>query len=120
MVIKSILMHFRLTKHLLLCDIVQANVTCVHFHLQGSSDLGRLLFMVTSEQVAQLAGVSRATVSRVLNRSANVSEETKKRIYAAITTLGYGSNAVSRAILQQRSHLIALALFGSEDGLNLS
>lgn len=76
--------------------------------------------MVTSEQVAQLAGVSRATVSRVLNRSANVSEETKKRIYTAIATLGYGTNAFSRDILQQRSHLIALALFGSEDGLNLS
>ncbi len=86
----------------------------------GISDLRKMSFMVTSEQVAQLAGVSRATVSRVLNRSANVSEETRKRIYTAIATLGYGTNAFSRDILQQRSHLIALALFGSEDGLNLS
>ena len=79
-----------------------------------------MLAMVTSEQVAQLAGVSRATVSRVLNRSANVSEETRRRIYTAIATLGYGSNAISKAVLHQSSHLIALALFGSEDGLNLS
>jgi LacI family transcriptional regulator len=76
--------------------------------------------MVTSEEVARLAGVSRATVSRVLNGSANVSEETRKRIYAAITTLGYGSNVLTRAAMQDRSQMIALALFGSDDGLNLS
>jgi DNA-binding LacI/PurR family transcriptional regulator len=74
--------------------------------------------MATSEQVARLAGVSRATVSRVINGSSNVSEETKKRIYAAIATLGYGANALTRAASQDRSYLIALALFGSEEGLN--
>jgi len=76
--------------------------------------------MVTSEQVARLAGVSRATVSRVLNGSANVSEETKKRIYAAVATLGYGANAFARIASSERSRLIALAFFGSEDGLSLS
>ncbi|HLZ56922.1 MAG TPA: LacI family DNA-binding transcriptional regulator [Ktedonosporobacter sp.] len=75
--------------------------------------------MVTSDQVAQLAGVSRATVSRVLNGAPNVSEETKKRIYAAIATLGYEANIFARAS-QNRSQTIALALFGSRDGLNLS
>jgi LacI family transcriptional regulator len=76
--------------------------------------------MVTSEQVARLAGVSRATVSRVLNGSSHVSDETKRRIYSAIATLGYGSNIFTRAVPQDRSHMIALALFGSEDGLNFS
>ncbi len=76
--------------------------------------------MATSEQVARLAGVSRATVSRVLNGSAQVSEETKKRIYAAVATLGYGSNSLLRAAPLARSHLLALALFGSENGLNLT
>jgi LacI family transcriptional regulator len=76
--------------------------------------------MVTSEQVAQLAGVSRATVSRVLNGSANVSEETRKRIYAAIATLGYGANALTRTPVEEQLHVIALALFGSNDGLNFS
>jgi DNA-binding LacI/PurR family transcriptional regulator len=76
--------------------------------------------MVTSEQVAQLAGVSRATVSRVLNGSANVSEETRKRIYAAIATLGYGANALIRTPVQEQLNVIALALFGSNDGLNFS
>lgn len=76
--------------------------------------------MVTSEQVARLAGVSRATVSRVLNGSSHVSEETKKRIFAAMATLGYEANIFARATLQERSHMIALTLFGSEDGMNFS
>lgn len=76
--------------------------------------------MVTSEQVARLAGVSRATVSRVLNGSANVSEETRKRIYAAVATLGYGTTAFARVSSTERSRLIALAFFGSDDGLSLS
>lgn len=76
--------------------------------------------MVTSEQVARLAGVSRATVSRVLNGSSKVSEETRKRIYAAIVTLGYGSNIFTKAAPHGRSRLIALAMFGGEGGLNFS
>ncbi|GCE30758.1 ribose operon repressor RbsR [Dictyobacter alpinus] len=76
--------------------------------------------MVTSEQVARLAGVSRATVSRVLNGSTAVSEETKKRIYEAIATLGYGINTFTPVAPPGRSRLIALALFGSEDGSNFS
>src|SRR5437764_983599 len=67
--------------------------------------------MATSEQVARLAGVSRATVSRTLNGSSKVSEETKKRIYAAIATLGYKTDIVARSQTHPRSRTIALALF---------
>ena len=75
--------------------------------------------MVTSEQVAREAGVSRATVSRVLNGSARVSKETRRRIYTAIAALGYDANAFVRSSSQERSQLIALAL-SSENGLNFS
>ena len=74
--------------------------------------------MATSEQVARLAGVSRATVSRVMNGSSHVSVETKKRIYEAIATLGYGMHPLGRTMPMQRSGLIAMALFDSVDGLN--
>src|ERR1700736_4159910 len=74
---------------------------------------------ISSQQVALLAGVSRATVSRMLNDPASVSIETKKRIYAAMNTLGYRSSGFAH-LSHQWTNLVALALFGSEDGLNLA
>ncbi|MBS5523041.1 MAG: LacI family DNA-binding transcriptional regulator [Clostridiales bacterium] len=49
--------------------------------------------MATIVDVAKYAGVSIATVSRVLNQSKGVSEEKKKRIFEAIDVLGYQSGA---------------------------
>jgi len=74
---------------------------------------------ISSQQVALLAGVSRATVSRMLNDPTSVSIETKKRIYAAMNTLGYRSSGFAH-LSHQWTDLVALALFGSEDGLNLA
>jgi LacI family transcriptional regulator len=76
--------------------------------------------MATSEQVARLAGVSRATVSRTLNGSSKVSEETKQRIYAAIATLGYKTDSVARNQAQPRSRTIALAPFYDKQSLGFS
>ncbi len=49
--------------------------------------------MATIVDVAKYAGVSIATVSRVLNQSKGVSEEKKKRIFEAIDVIGYKSGA---------------------------
>src|SRR5689334_13609932 len=76
--------------------------------------------MATSEQVARLAGVSRATVSRALNGSSKVSEETKQRIYAAIATLGYKTDLVARSQPHPRSRTIALAPFYDRQSLGFS
>jgi len=79
--------------------------------------------MVTSEQVAQLAGVSRATVSRVLNGSPRISAEARERVHAAIATLGYEPDRVAQSLVRHRSHTIALALPNDQErepGLNLS
>lgn len=76
--------------------------------------------MVTSEQVAQLAGVSRATVSRVLNGSPRISAETKERVHAAIKKLGYEPNIAAQNLARQSSRMIALNLFGEEEGLDIS
>ncbi|HTK05760.1 MAG TPA: LacI family DNA-binding transcriptional regulator [Ktedonobacteraceae bacterium] len=78
--------------------------------------------MVTSEQVAQLAGVSRATVSRVLNGSSRISPEAKERVHAAIAALGYEPDVVAQSLVRHRSRMLVLGLW-SEDGegeLNLS
>lgn len=76
--------------------------------------------MATSEQVARLAGVSRATVSRALNGSSFVSEKTKNRIFAVIESLNYEPGVGVQGAAGYRSHLIALALFSDVHGLNFS
>ncbi len=52
----------------------------------------------TIKDVAALAGVSRQTVSRVLNDSGYVADETRARVESAIETLDYRPNAVARSM----------------------
>lgn len=66
--------------------------------------------VVTSHDVARLAGVSRATVSLVLNRvsGASISEPTRQRVLAAATELDYHINAAGRSLRRQRTDTIGL------------
>jgi DNA-binding LacI/PurR family transcriptional regulator len=58
--------------------------------------------------VARLAGVSHQTVSRVLNGHPNVREQTRLRVCAAITELGYRPNTAARALATGRSKVIGV------------
>jgi DNA-binding LacI/PurR family transcriptional regulator len=58
--------------------------------------------------VARLAGVSHQTVSRVLNGHPNVREQTRLRVRAAITELGYRPNTAARALATGRSRVIGV------------
>ena len=60
--------------------------------------------------VAQLAGVSVATVSRVLNDSGPVSEELRKRVLHVIDEAGYQPNLLARGLRTQQSGVIGLVL----------
>ena len=60
--------------------------------------------------VAELAGVGTMTVSRVLNGTAHVTEETSRRVYQAIEDLQYKPNQVARALRGSRSHSIGVLL----------
>src|ERR1700743_3642162 len=62
----------------------------------------------TMNDVARVAGVGTMTVSRVLNRSANITEETAKRVYGAIEKLGYRPNEMARALRSLKSRTIGL------------
>lgn len=64
--------------------------------------------MVSSLDVAKFAGVSQATVSRVLNNSPKVTEKTKKKVYAAIKELGYYPNLIARSLVTNENRTIAL------------
>jgi DNA-binding LacI/PurR family transcriptional regulator len=64
----------------------------------------------TLEGVAALAGVSRATVSRVVNRSPSVSPEIRRDVQAAIEQLGYVPNRAARALVTRRSESVGLVI----------
>jgi LacI family transcriptional regulator len=60
------------------------------------------------KDVADLAGVSRTTVSFVINKvpDANIPQETHDRVWQAVTELGYRPNAIARGLRAQRTHTI--------------
>lgn len=66
--------------------------------------------MVTSRDVARLAGVSQPTVSRALRDNPKVSEATKARVREAAAALGYAPNAIGRALSMGRSTRVGLVV----------
>jgi LacI family transcriptional regulator len=71
--------------------------------------------MVTSHEVARLAGVSQPTVSRALRDSTKVSEQTKRRVREAAAALGYVPSATGRALSMGRSGRLGLLLTDLEN-----
>jgi LacI family transcriptional regulator len=63
---------------------------------------------ITIVDVAKEAGVSFATVSRVLNDGVNVKAEKRERVLRAIKRLGYTTNVQARSLRGGRSHLVGL------------
>lgn len=71
--------------------------------------------MITIRDVARLAGVSVATVSRVLNNSALVSLETRETVMQAVSQLGYRPNANAQALATQVSDTIGVVVMDVSD-----
>ena len=65
---------------------------------------------MTLDHVAARVGVSRQTVSRVVNGKAEVKEATRIDIMQAIDELGYRPNYFARGLVTQRSHAIGLVV----------
>jgi LacI family transcriptional regulator len=69
---------------------------------------------ITIHQVAREAGVSRQTVSRVINNRPDVAPETRERVQAVIKQLGYKPSAVARSLSQGKSCTIGVVGYGLE------
>ncbi len=65
---------------------------------------------LTLEDIAKLAGVSRSTVSRVINRHPYVRQDVRERVLKIIQETGYHPNVAARALASQRSWMIGLVL----------
>lgn len=69
------------------------------------------------ETVAERAGVSRQTVSNVLNAPHVVKPETLARVLTAIEETGYRQNRAARTLRTRRSHLIAARMHAPSNGI---
>jgi len=65
---------------------------------------------LTLEDVAKMAGVSRSTVSRVVNQHPNVRNDVRERVLKIIQNTGYHPNVAARTLVSQRSWMIGLVL----------
>ena len=65
---------------------------------------------VTIRDVARLAGFSVASVSRVLNESGKVTDETRESVMKSVNALGYSPNIAARSLSTARSQAIGVVL----------
>ena len=63
---------------------------------------------VTLKDVAKVAGVSYATVSRALSGSPEIGESTRKRVVRICEEMGYTPNSVARSMVMKRTNIIGL------------
>jgi len=65
---------------------------------------------ITIREVAQRAGVSVATVSRVFNSTAPVSKATRRRVFEAASALRYVPNLAARSLITRRTHTLGIVI----------
>lgn len=73
----------------------------------------------TLEDVARVAGVSRATVSRVINDKPNISEKIRVAVEQAVDELHYVPNRAARSLVTKRAGAIGLVVRESGVALNV-
>jgi LacI family sucrose operon transcriptional repressor len=66
--------------------------------------------MATIKDVAEKAGISVTTVSRVLNNRGYISEKTRQKVYAIMEELHYQPNEIARSLLRKQSYVIGLII----------
>ena len=69
------------------------------------------------EEIGRLAGVSRSTVSRVVNGAPNVSDEAKARVEAVVARTGYRPHAAARSLASSRTAVDDVARPPDDDAL---
>jgi LacI family transcriptional regulator len=65
---------------------------------------------LTIRQIAKLAGVSRSTVSRVINDHPNVSPETREQVLQIVAETGFHPDPIARSLSSRRAGIIGLVI----------
>jgi DNA-binding LacI/PurR family transcriptional regulator len=66
--------------------------------------------MANMQEIAKMAGVSLGTVSHVLNNTANVREQTRKRVLEAVQAVGYQPSQLARALRRDKTNMIGMII----------
>ncbi len=64
----------------------------------------------TLEEIAEIAGVSRSTVSRVINAEPNVRPEVRERVWRVVEEMGYHPHAAARSLASNRSQVLGIVI----------
>ncbi|MBX9464329.1 MAG: LacI family DNA-binding transcriptional regulator [Aquamicrobium sp.] len=72
--------------------------------------MDKLKKQVRSFEVAELANISRSTVSRALSGDPRISEETRARVEAAAAKLGYQPNLIARGLKNQSTGIVGVVV----------
>ncbi|MFW6282030.1 MAG: LacI family DNA-binding transcriptional regulator, partial [bacterium] len=67
----------------------------------------------TLESIAKMAGVSRSTVSRVINNKENVSDNARKKVLEIIKQVNYYPNASARSLASKKTNNIGVVFWGN-------
>jgi LacI family transcriptional regulator len=65
---------------------------------------------LTLEEIGKLAGVSRSTVSRVVNGQANVRDQVRERVWQVVRETGYQPHAAARSLVTHRTRIIGVII----------
>lgn len=71
-----------------------------------------MMQIITIKDVAQAAGVSTQTVSRVINSRPDVSPDTRSRVQQIVNELGYSPNVIARSLSRGRTNTFGVVGFG--------
>ncbi|MEG1406861.1 MAG: LacI family DNA-binding transcriptional regulator, partial [Ruthenibacterium sp.] len=67
--------------------------------------------MITTAELSKILGISRGTISRVLNDNPNVNEKTRATILAALKEYGYSPNHAARSLIMRKHLKIGVIVF---------
>jgi len=65
---------------------------------------------LTLEDIARLSGVSRSTVSRVINLDANVKDETRRKVQEVLDNYHFQPNLAARGLASGRTNVIGVVI----------
>lgn len=65
---------------------------------------------MTIKDIAEIAGVSKSTVSRVIDGNPRISEDTRKRVFEIINKYGYNPNAAARNLARQKTYAVGIVM----------